>query len=213
MGDDLRLSPSGLHRAYGQRFDPARLAWVPDPAAPCPGRAVTAEEAAAWALREAGAPRLPVAIIGPREASPAVLAAAAEAGRRLGGLGFPLLCGGRGGAMAAASAGCAEAGGLMIGLLPGDDWREANPHLTVPIATGIGEARNALIATAAFALVAVGGAEEPFSYGTLTEMGFALRLGRLVLALPLAPQVPGARACASIEEAVRLVARRYLGLE
>ena len=101
----------------------------------------------------------------------------------------------------------------MIGILPSDDWREANPHVAIPLATGIGEARNAVIATAGFALISVGGREEPVSYGTISEMAFGLRLGRLVIGMPEAPDLPGLVRCRAEVEVVERVARRYLALD
>ncbi len=209
--EGLVLGQGALWHAGGRRFDAAAHRWLPAEAPP--GTPATAAEAARWLLREGGGRRLPVAIIGPREASPGALAAAEAVAAALARLGLPLVCGGRGGAMEAASRGSAREGGLMIGLLPSDDWREANAHVSVPIATGIGEARNALIATAAIALVAVGGRDEPVSYGTISEMAFGLRLGRLVIGMPEAPDLPGLLRCATAEEAAERVARRYLALD
>ena len=91
-------------------------------------------------------------------------------GRGLAGLGVVVLCGGLVGVMTAVSRGAAEAGGTVVGVLPNGDWRTANPWVTIPIATGIGVARNAVIARAALALVAVGG-----GYGTLSEIAFGLQ--------------------------------------
>jgi uncharacterized protein (TIGR00725 family) len=101
-------------------------------------------------------------------------------------LGLVVLCGGRSGVMEAACRGVARAGGLSIGLLPGEEWDSANPYVTVPIATGIGVARNALIARAALCLIAVGGGN-----GTLSEIAFGLQFGRPVFALAGAPTVSG----------------------
>ncbi|MGH7610731.1 MAG: TIGR00725 family protein, partial [Candidatus Dormibacteria bacterium] len=92
--------------------------------------------------------------------------------------GAVLLCGGLGGAMEAAAEGASRAGGLTVGLLPGDDPRAASPWIRVPIATGLGEGRNLLLVRAAQAVIAVGGA-----LGTLTEIALALRLGRPVAGL------------------------------
>ena len=83
-----------------------------------------------------------------------------------------MVCGGLGGVMEARRPGAAGAGGTVVGLLPGTDRAEANPHLTVAIATGLGEMRNPLVVRAADVVVAVGGA-----YGTLSEVAFALRTG------------------------------------
>jgi len=99
-------------------------------------------------------------------------------GRALADGGAILICGGRGGVMEAACRGAKSAGGLTIGILPGTDRSEANPYVDIPIVTGIRCARNVIITRTAQAVVAVGG-----SYGTLNEIGFALRFGVPVVGL------------------------------
>ena len=117
-----------------------------------------------------------VAVIGPGDASAAELAIAEEVGARLVDLGATVVTGGLGGVMEAASRGAKSRRGLTIGLLPGLDRSEANGWVDVAIATGLGEIRNALIVRTSDALVAVGG-----GVGTLSEIGFALKLGRPVI--------------------------------
>ena len=80
--------------------------------------------------------------------------------------------------MEAACQGAKEAGGTTVGILPGNDQHEANPYVDIPIATGLGEARNAIVVRTAEAVVAVGG-----GYGTLSEIGLALKMGRPVVGL------------------------------
>ncbi|BBK30478.1 hypothetical protein EDC65_2080 [Stella humosa] len=195
-----------LHR-YGARFDGWALAWAPA-AVPAPvppdAQPVSATTGLEYVLR-GRARRVPVGIIGPREATPAQLALAEALGARLGEIGLQLLCGGRGGVMEAACKGNLEAGGSPIGLLPDTEWDAANPYVAIPIATGIGQARNALIARACLVLVAVGG-----GYGTLSEMAFGLHFDRLVLTLDKAPAVDGAVACASVDEAMDRIADHLL---
>jgi hypothetical protein len=157
---------------------------------------------------EYGARRLPVGVIGPNDASALELETAEAIGRGVAGLGLPLICGGRGGCMEAAARGAAGAGGLVIGMLPSADWLSANEHVHVPIATGLGEARNAIIASACFALVAVGE-----GHGTLSEMALGLKMRRLVIAMPQAERVRGATPCDTAQDAMAHVARRYLGLD
>ncbi|WP_198368710.1 SLOG cluster 4 domain-containing protein [Roseomonas rosulenta] len=213
MQADLFVTPDAVRRADGATLHPMTLRWEACDALLGEARRVPPAEAAQWLLTSGRGRRLPVAIIGPRDPTPRSLADAEDVAHALAKIGFPLICGGRGGAMEAASRGCASAGGLMIGILPSDDWREANDHVAVPIATGIGEARNAVIATAAFALVSVGGREAPVSYGTISEMAFGLRHGRLVIGMPEAPDLPGVVRCATAGDAVARVARRYLALD
>ena len=119
-----------------------------------------------------------MAVVGPGDAGPEILAAAESVGRELAQRGVVVVCGGLGGAMEAACRGAKEAGGTTVGLLPGADRGQANPYVDVAVATGLGEARNALVARTADALVAVGG-----GYGTLSEIALALRAGKRVVGL------------------------------
>jgi uncharacterized protein (TIGR00725 family) len=119
-----------------------------------------------------------VAVAGGGSAGPADVDAAHEVGRLLASAGLGIVCGGLGGVMEAACRGARSAGGLTVGLLPGDDPSAANPFVDVPIPTGLGEARNLLVARTGAVLVAIGG-----EHGTLSEIGFALRAGRPVVGL------------------------------
>jgi uncharacterized protein (TIGR00725 family) len=118
-------------------------------------------------------------VIGPGDGvSAEELEAAEEVGRLVAEGGAILVCGGLGGVMEAACRGARSAGGLTLGILPGRDRREANRYVEVAVATGLGEARNALVVRSADAVVAVGGA-----YGTLSEIALALKGGTPVVGL------------------------------
>ena len=119
-----------------------------------------------------------VAVVGPASASGPELAAAHEVGRLLATAGAVVICGGLSGVMDAAARGCREAGGMAIGILPGETRDGASPHLAASIPTGMGEARNALVARAADAVIAIGG-----EFGTLSEIALALKMGRPVVGL------------------------------
>jgi uncharacterized protein (TIGR00725 family) len=119
-----------------------------------------------------------VAVVGPGDADAEVAATAEAVGRELAGRGAVVVCGGLGGAMEAACRGAKQAGGTTVGILPGGDRREANDHVDVALATGLGEGRNALVVRAADALVAVGG-----GFGTLSEIALALRAGKAVVGI------------------------------
>ena len=161
-----------------------------------------------WLQRDSGTPcRPPIGVVGPRKASDAEREAAFLLGAGLAGLGLTLLCGGKTGVMEAVCAGAASAGGVSIGLLPEGKWQAANRFVTVPIATGIGVARNAIIARAALALVAIGG-----GHGTLSEIAFALQFGRPVLTLLGAPAVAGTRPAPSPDSALDTVCEIVLAL-
>ncbi len=149
-----------------------------------------------------------IAVIGVASATPEEEAAAEAVGRLIAADGHILLCGGRGGVMAAASRGAAQAGGIVVGILPGSSPDEANPWVTVPIATGLGEARNAIIARAAHTLIAIG-----TGWGTLSEIALAVKMGKPVVALGAAPflrdfAVGAVVWASSPEEAVRLAVAR-----
>jgi uncharacterized protein (TIGR00725 family) len=119
-----------------------------------------------------------IAVVGAGDASPWEIEQAEEIGRLLGRAGAVLVCGGLGGVMDAAARGAGSEGGISVGILPGDDRGSAAPHMTVAIATGLGETRNALVVRGADAVIAVGG-----ELGTLSEIAFALRIGRPVIGL------------------------------
>jgi uncharacterized protein (TIGR00725 family) len=119
-----------------------------------------------------------VAVVGPSEPSPPAAADAEAVGRELAARGAVVVCGGRGGAMEAVCRGAAEAGGTTVGILPGDGRGDANAWVTVAVATGLGELRNGVVVRAGDAVIAVAG-----GHGTLSEIGFALRIGRPVVGL------------------------------
>ena len=119
-----------------------------------------------------------ISVIGAGQASDDEMAAAEEIGRRLAEAGAVLVCGGLGGVMDAAARGCDAAGGVSVGVLPGEDRTHGSSNLTVRIATGLGEARNAIVARAADAVIAVGG-----EFGTLSEIALALKMGKPVVGL------------------------------
>ena len=114
-----------------------------------------------------------VSVIGGSAVPPDTAAVAADLGTALADRGHTVVCGGLGGVMEAVCRGARKAGGETIGILPTDDRADANPHVTVPIATGLGHARNALVVANGDAAVAVDG-----SGGTLSEIGLALAYGR-----------------------------------
>jgi len=119
-----------------------------------------------------------VAVIGASNATDWEIATAEGLGRALAEAGCVLVCGGLGGVMNAAARGCEAAGGTSIGILPGDERDVASRHLTVAIATGFGEARNAIVARSADVVMAVGG-----EFGTLSEIALALKMRTPVIGI------------------------------
>jgi uncharacterized protein (TIGR00725 family) len=119
-----------------------------------------------------------ISVIGGGEADERALRDAEAVGRGIAEAGAVLVCGGRTGIMEAASLGASEAGGTVLGVLPTTDPADANPHVTHVIATGVGHARNLAVVGSGDAAIAIGG-----EWGTLSEIAFARRLGRPVVAL------------------------------
>ena len=181
----------------GRWFDPWALAWR-RPDAPLPvGEPVSPTDAVRWLFREAKARQVPIGVIGPREANPRQIEVAEQLGKRLGELGILVLNGGKTGVMEAVSKGCMESGGQVVGFVPDEKWSCANEFVTIPLATGIGPARNVLIARSSMALVAIGG-----GYGTLSEMALGLHFDKPVFALEDTPEVVGAQRMESVEQVV-----------
>jgi uncharacterized protein (TIGR00725 family) len=118
-----------------------------------------------------------VSVIGTSTADQAIWNNAYQVGRLLAEHNCVVVCGGRGGVMEAVCKGVAEKGGLSIGILPGDR-SEANKWVTFPLSTCLGEARNTVVVSSGEVVISIGGA-----YGTLSEIGFALKMGRTVIAL------------------------------
>jgi uncharacterized protein (TIGR00725 family) len=149
-----------------------------------------------------------IGVIGSAECSDEVAALARRAGELIAAAGAVLVCGGLGGVMRAAAEGARAAGGITVGILPGDDARAASPGIEVAIPTGLGEARNALVVGASDAVIAIAG-----GWGTLSEAALCLKRGvplvRLRSDLPPLPVAEVETAEAAVEWALeRAWARR-----
>lgn len=124
------------------------------------------------------AQRLIIGIIGAADATDSGYEKAYEVGRLLAERGAVLVCGGLGGVMEAAARGCYEAGGEVIGILPGTSAATANPYVTHPVVTAMGHARNVILVQTAAAVIAIEG-----GYGTLSEIAIARKLGKPLVLL------------------------------
>ena len=122
--------------------------------------------------------RVQISVIGAAQGEAEILRDAEEVGRRIAEAGAVLVCGARTGVMEAASKGAAQAGGTVVGILPTLSTDDANPYVTHAVATGIGEARNLAVVASGAAVIAVGG-----EWGTLSEIAYARKLGRPVVAI------------------------------
>jgi uncharacterized protein (TIGR00725 family) len=119
-----------------------------------------------------------VAVIGAGQCDQRIYKMAEALGKELARNGFTIICGGLGGVMEAVCKGAKDSGGLTIGVLPGEHITDANPYVDVPIATGMGIGRNIIIIRTAQAVVAIDG-----SFGTLSELAFALQLNKPIVGL------------------------------
>jgi uncharacterized protein (TIGR00725 family) len=135
-----------------------------------------------------------VAVVGSGEATGKLYEQAREVGCLVSGKGGIVVCGGLSGVMEAAARGATEAGGTAIGILPDEDREKANPYLSNSVATGTGQARNLAVVCSGDVVVAVGG-----EYGTLSEIGLALKVGRPVVSL-MSWELPGHVTVASSPE-------------
>jgi uncharacterized protein (TIGR00725 family) len=151
-----------------------------------------------------GRPR--VGVIGGSRCEPSVAALARRVGETIARSGAVLVCGGLGGVMEEAARGARESGGLTVGILPGEEAGEANPCIDLPLATGLGHARNLVIVRACDGLVAVDGA-----YGTLTEIAFALLYDRPLAGVRTWEVDPRVVPFEEPEEAVRWVLEKIRG--
>lgn len=208
---DLDRAGHALYDASGRSFDAVTRSWtfVRSAEHVARGEVLDVIGAATWLQRESEHPlRVPIGVIGPREATTAQLSAALRVGELLADCGLLVVCGGRGGVMQAVCEGVKRVGGMSIGLLPDTEAAFANHYVSVVLATGIGEARNALLARSAFALIAIGN-----SFGTLSEVALGRQFGKRVIGLEGAADVEGVVHVATPREAVAQVAAAVLGVE
>lgn len=143
--------------------------------------------------------KLQIAVVGDNNPSAEVSRWAEEVGLRLAQREAVVVCGGLGGVMAAAAAGAAAAGGLTVGILPTYDAATANPSIAVAIASGMGQARNVIVVASGDAVIAL-----PGSYGTLSEVALALKLGKPVVGLQAWADIQGVQTAQTPAEAVEL---------
>jgi len=136
--------------------------------------------------RERASRRPQIAVAGGEVCGRKAARLAFAVGAEIAANGAVLVCGGRGGVMAAAARGASEAGGTVVGLLPGYDHASGNRYLSITIPTGLGHARNVLVAAAGDAVIALAG-----KHGTLAEVALSGVLHRPVVALGAWGDVPG----------------------
>ncbi|MGB9939018.1 TIGR00725 family protein [Methanosarcina sp.] len=146
------------------------------------------------------AARKQIGVIGAGVCGSESRAVAEAVGREVAKRGAVLLCGGLGRVMEAAAYGAKQEGGITLGILPGTLREEANLWIDIAVVSGMGHARNALIAQSSDALIAVSG-----EYGTLSEIALGLKMRKPVVVLEPGWKIEGVHRAKSPEEAVELV--------
>jgi len=140
-----------------------------------------------------------IGVIGAGDASEAECKLAEVAGEEIARQGCALLCGAMGGVMEAACKGAKSLNGTTIGILPGASKTQCNPYIDYPIVTAMGHGRNIIVAGSSDAIIAIGG-----SYGTLSEIAFALRLKIPIIGINTWDVSPDIKKAETPEMAVRL---------
>lgn len=130
--------------------------------------------------------RTVIGVVGGAIVAPKVLDDAYAVGRLVAERGWVLLNGGRNaGVMEASARGAKDAGGLVVGILPGDTTTGVAAAVDIAIPTGMGDARNAINVLASQVVIAL-----PGGPGTVSEVALALKAGRTVVLLDFALGVP-----------------------
>ncbi len=137
-----------------------------------------------------------VSVFGGHSATAEIYATAERVGELLARRGAVVVCGGLGGVMEAVAKGAKLAGGVVVGILPTESRADANPFVDIPIPTGLGVARNALVARCGDVAIAIDG-----KWGTLSEIALAKNLGKRVVVIS-SFELEGVEVAETPEEAV-----------
>ena len=146
--------------------------------------------------------KIHIAVIGAGDCSQEIYNLAKELGHMIAQREWILICGGLGGVMEGAAKGCYKAGGMTVGILPGEERDSANPFIHLAIPTGLGEGRNLLVVKASDVVLSIAG-----GYGTLSEIGLALKTGKPVIGLKTWPNIDGVDYVETPQQAIDMVGR------
>jgi uncharacterized protein (TIGR00725 family) len=141
--------------------------------------------------------KITVSVIGSHDTTPKTARLAREVGKMVAEQDCVLVCGGLAGLMQEACRGAKSAGGLTIGVLPGDEKGDANPFVDIALPTTIGYSRNVIVSASADVVIAL-----PGSYGTESEICYALVYERPVINLGRW-KIPGMIKARSVSDASR----------
>jgi uncharacterized protein (TIGR00725 family) len=101
-----------------------------------------------------------------------------EVGKEIARAGAVLICGGLGGVMESACKGAKESGGMTVGVIPQEEFSYANEYCDIVVCTGMGYARDFIVASSADGIIAVGG-----GIGTLIELGVGYMTNKTMVAI------------------------------
>ena len=146
--------------------------------------------------------KIHIGVIGAGDCSQEIYNLAKELGHMIAQRAWILICGGLGGVMEGAANGCYKAGGMTVGILPGEERDSANPFIHLAIPTGLGEGRNLLVVKASDVVLSIAG-----GYGTLSEIGLALKTGKPVIGLKTWPSIDGVDYVETPQQAIDMVGR------
>jgi uncharacterized protein (TIGR00725 family) len=192
----------------GLFFDLNSMQWMNDTSLPTNKIKITYQDAVKKIQKSKNKIKIPVGVIGTNSPNEEQYAIAQELGDAISFLGLSIICGGRAGVMEAVCRGVAKNDGISIGILPEGNTDNVNKFVTIPLATGVGFARNAIIASSALCLVAIGGGN-----GTLSEIAYGLQFGKRVLSINCDLIVNKMEYCFSIEEIIEKICKVILKLE
>lgn len=150
--------------------------------------------------------KIRIGVIGGSNPAHKFRAIAFEVGQLIAEKGAILVCGGLGGVMEAAARGAKKAGGVSVGILPGNFPKDANPYIDVPIATGLGYSRNALVVMNSDVLIAIDG-----EYGTLSEIAYGCVHEKKIIGIGTW-DIKGVMAVETAKEAVDLAFKDFFPL-
>jgi uncharacterized protein (TIGR00725 family) len=150
--------------------------------------------------------RIRIGVIGGAKPDKKSLKTAHEVGQLIAEKGAILVCGGLSGIMESAARGAKQNNGLTMGILPGESPGEANPYIDIAVATGIGYARNSIVAMNSDVIIAIDG-----QYGTLTEIAYGCVYGKKIIGIGTW-DIAGVIQVESAEKAVETALKEFFPL-
>lgn len=150
--------------------------------------------------------RIRIGVIGGAKPDKRSLETARKVGQLIAEKGAILVCGGLSGVMEASARGAKQGNGLTMGILPGNSTGDANPFIDIAIATGLGYARNSLVAMNSDVIIAIDG-----QYGTLTEIAYGCIYGKKIVGLGTW-KIDSVIQAESAEQAVEIALKQFFPL-